>query len=288
MNNKSIIMVTALVIFIVVGFYGIYEYYNGYTVNPQNNTSNQTNNQTTDSAINSDAVNNASEQDITVDATVDNASDATVTIIPANNVSPESIPNYTEENLSYDAQPINTSANTSMQIQSQPQAETTRTAVTSTTSVFNLDNMVAKAPQCNSSDPMDSATNSSLTNPTYDQLITFLESDTTDINALSDNQAVVSVAKAATNAGYHNQIVLIVFNNTQVFMVNRFPLADGNFAYIDDSKIAGFNYTGVDQMDRLLNVYKGQSITSRSPYNDNVQYIYPSTPVEYCIPFWKI
>ena len=175
MNNKSIIMVTALVIFIVVGFYGIYEYYNGYTVNPQNNTSNQTNNQTTDSAINSDAVNNASEQDITVDATVDNASDATVTIIPANNVSPESIPNYTEENLSYDAQPINTSANTSMQIQSQPQAETTRTAVTSTTSVFNLDNMVAKAPQCNSSDPMDSATNSSLTNPTYDQLITFLE-----------------------------------------------------------------------------------------------------------------
>lgn len=294
MDKKTILLVV-LGILVVAGFAGIYYYYNIYSVNSQQNITNDQINST----INSDAFNEASEQDITVDATVDNTSDATVTIIPADNISPERITNYTEENLAYDIPVVNnTTVNTSM-IQVQPQAAQTRVeAIISPNNLFQITDMVAKAPLCGSSGDSSScstntsdittSSNSTLVYPTYDKLITFLENDTTDINGLSDNQAVVTLAQAATNNGYHNQIVLIVFNNSQVFMVNRFALTDGTFAYVDNSKIEGFINNGTDPMDRFLSVYKGQPITSRSPYNDNVKYTYPSTTVEYCIPFWKI
>jgi hypothetical protein len=311
MNKKAILIVAVLSILVVGIFYGIYQYYNGDTIASaqKNNTTDQI-----DPSINSDDTNNATEQDITIEASADNSSEAIVTVIPANSAPPQQMDdNYTDEgNVTYDIQTNNSTdvqttptatlnseatlvADTQMSVLA-PQSESFATAAPQCESSASSDditnttiNTTTDTTNCtNTTDCTNTTSNSTLIYPTYDQLISFLDNDNTDMNSLSDNQAAVSLAKAAIQANYHNQIVLLVFNNSQVYMVNRFMLTDGSFAYVDDAAAPGVSNDGTYQMDRLLTIYSGQTIIARSPYNDNVKYIYPATIVENCIPFWKI
>jgi hypothetical protein len=129
--------------------------------------------------------------------------------------------------------------------------------------------------------------NSDFKCPTYEQLVNFLTNDHTDLEALPDNQAAEKLAKSATENKLHNQIVILVFGNEQTFSVNRFPLSDGTYAYIDCSKPSGFTGNDATIMDRIINVHRNMPITGKS-LSSNVAYSYPLAVVEYGIPMWSI
>lgn len=130
--------------------------------------------------------------------------------------------------------------------------------------------------------------NSGFVNPTYSQLISFLANDNTDLKALPDNEATVQLAKSATTAKYHNQIMLLIFGNGQTYAVNRFILNDNSFVYVDNSKTAGFLNDGTHAMDRILIVLRDKPITYISPYQTDIVYTYPTTSVSYGIKLWSI
>jgi hypothetical protein len=127
-----------------------------------------------------------------------------------------------------------------------------------------------------------------LTYPTKEQVVSFLMNDSTDTRALTDNKSVIAVAKSATeDYEFHNQIVLLVMKNGQMFAVNRFPLADNTTMYVDCSRIAGVDTTGKNA-DRILDVGGNKSITATSPYITDITYTYPSVEVDYGITLWEI
>lgn len=123
--------------------------------------------------------------------------------------------------------------------------------------------------------------------PTFAQLASFLVNDNTDALALPDNTSVVQVAKNACANKFHNEIVVLVFSNGQVYAVNRFPLNDGTFAYVDCAKLAGVS-SGTQNMDRILSVHRNVAVTATSPYQASVVYNYPTINMIYGIPMWSI
>jgi hypothetical protein len=123
--------------------------------------------------------------------------------------------------------------------------------------------------------------------PTFSQLVSFLANDNTDALALPDNESVVQVAKSACVNKYHNEIVLLVFSNGQVYAVNRFALSDGTFAYVDCAKLVGVS-SGTQNMDRILSVHRNTAVTAMSPYQASVVYNYPTINMMYGIPMWSI
>jgi hypothetical protein len=127
-----------------------------------------------------------------------------------------------------------------------------------------------------------------LTYPTSAQVISLLMNDSTDTRALPDNKSVISVAKSATeDYEFHNQIILLVMKNGQMFAVNRFPLADNTSMYVDCSRLAGMDSVGKNT-DRILSVGSGKAITATSPYTTDITYTYPSVEVDYGITLWEI
>ena len=161
---------------------------------------------------------------------------------------------------------------------------------TNDTCLNGICNNISTCPtgNCNST---STCANCDLIYPTNDQLMQFLSNDTTDMANLADDEATKQLASNAVNNNkFHTQILLIVFNNGQLFAVNRFRLADGNFVYVDCSKPLGIeNNTGcVNRLDRIINVKNNIAITGNVLCDQNLSVSYPTSTVEYAVPMWSV
>jgi hypothetical protein len=232
-----------------------------------------------------------SENDTVVDATIDDIGNDSIT-----DISTIDIPTNNSTN--------NTSANTSANNIAISFSEPRKSNSIVTSSKIAINNPINSAqkiiyggtsPQCKTIDTNtgNSTSNNTLVNngdfvrPSLSQLVSFLANDNTDSLALPDNTAVVQLAKNACTNKYHNQIVLLVFSNGQVYAVNRFQLNDGTFAYVDSAQLTGIP-NGTQNMDRLLSVHRSLPVTATSPYQATAVYNYPTVNMMYGIPMWSI